>query len=463
MNHMQSNSKGIHVPQCIEAFCVGRRCRDFASYGNIVLGCRREKRLRVVRRIKEAPTIAPLKTVTNIVLPGKYFRADFGIRHRRIQHMKIAYVSALVLFASFVGQSASAADWQIVASPSFGTGANSLVGVASAADNDVWAVGWAWNNGLSVYRTVIEHWNGATWSLIRSPNATNGYNLLNGVAVVAANDVWTVGQAANGNTYKTLVEHWNGAAWSIVPSPNVVGSSSALTALSVVSANNIWAVGYSTDSNFINRSLTMHWNGAAWSIVPSPSVANDILFAVDVVASNDVWAVGRSKPPYGEDRTLTLHWDGSAWNIVQSPNDSTNDNTLFGVATVASNDVWAVGNAGSLKTLAIHWDGASWSVVPTPALNPNDTNPVLVGIVALSSNNIWTAGQFIVPVEGSAQHTLTENWNGSRWTVVPSPNAKNSNNRLHGITATPSDTLWAVGTTGVFGQPERTLILRKNP
>src|SRR5438477_3709189 len=158
-------------PQCIEAFCVGRRCRDFASYGNIVLGCRREKRLRVVRRIKEVPTIARLKTVTNIVLPGKYFRADFGIRHRRIQHMKIAYVSALVLFASFVGQSPSAADWQIVASPSVGTGANSLVGVASAADNDVWAVGWAWNNGLSVYRTVIEHWNGATWSLIRSPNA----------------------------------------------------------------------------------------------------------------------------------------------------------------------------------------------------------------------------------------------------------------------------------------------------
>jgi len=36
-------------------------------------------------------------------------------------------------------------------------------------------------------------------------------------------------------------------------------------------------------------------------------------------------------------------------------------------------------------------------------------------------------------------------------------------NRLHGIAATPTDALWAVGTTGVFGKPERTLILRKNP
>jgi hypothetical protein len=177
-----------------------------------------------------------------------------------------------------------------------------------------------------------------------------------------------------------------------------------------------------------------------------------------------VWAVGRSKPGgYGEDRTLTLHWDGSIWDVVASPNDSSNDNTLFGVATVASNDVWAVGNAGSLKTLAIHWDGTSWSVIPTPALDPNDTNPVLVGIVALSSDNIWTAGQFIVPVEGSAQFTLTENWDGSSWSVVASPNFRRSNNRLHGIAATPNGTLWAVGTTGVFAQPERTLILQKNP
>ena len=48
--------------------------------------------------------------------------------------MKIAYVSTLVLFASFAGQSARAADWEVAASPSVGTCANSLVGVASAAD-----------------------------------------------------------------------------------------------------------------------------------------------------------------------------------------------------------------------------------------------------------------------------------------------------------------------------------------
>jgi hypothetical protein len=374
--------------------------------------------------------------------------------------MKKHHVCALVILTLFAGHSARAADWEAVASPNGGRQANSLSSVAAVTDNDVWAVGWAYNQSLGAYRTLTEHWNGTRWSLVRSPNATNGYNLLNGVAVVASKDVWVVGQAWNGSTYNTLVEHWNGVAWRIVPSPNVAGNSNVLEAISVVSANDIWAVGFSSDSSFNDRPLTIHWNGATWSIVPSPTVNDDILFGVDAVASNDVWAVGRSQD---EARTLTLHWNGSAWSVVPSPNDSTNDNVLFGVAAVTSNDVWAVGNAGSLKTLAIHWDGASWSVIPTPIFDPNATNQVLVGIVALSSNNIWTAGQYIVPLQGSAQYTLTENWDGLNWNFVPSPNAQNSNNRLHGITATPDGTLWAVGTTGVFARPERTLILRKNP
>jgi hypothetical protein len=133
------------------------------------------------------------------------------------------------------------------------------------------------------------------------------------------------------------------------------------------------------------------------------------------------------------------------------------------VAGISSNDVWAVGQAGSLSTLAQHWDGSAWNIVDTPVFNSNATNLVLVGIVALSSDNIWTAGQYIVPLQGSAQFTLTENFDGSNWNFVPSPNKKNSNNRLHGITVTPNGTLWAVGTTGVFAKPEKTMIVRKSP
>src|SRR5438046_6002150 len=182
--------------------------------------------------------------------------------------MKIRHASVLVILGLLTGHSAWAADWEVVASPNAGRQANSLSSVAAVADSDVWAVGWAFNAQLAAYRTVTEHWNGTRWSLVRSPNATNGYNLLQSVAVVAANDVWTVGQAATGSTYSTLVEHWNGVAWSIIPSPNVAGSGNVLEAISVVSANDIWAVGYATDSNFNNHSLTSPWTGSPWSTVP---------------------------------------------------------------------------------------------------------------------------------------------------------------------------------------------------
>src|SRR5215211_4221241 len=304
--------------------------------------------------------------------------------------MKTIHASVLFILSLLTGHEALAVDWEVVASPNAGRQANSLSSVAAVADNDVWAVGWAFNESLFAYRTLIEHWNGARWSVMRSPNATNGYNLLNGVGVVATNDVWAVGQAANGSTYTTLIQHWNGRSWNIVSSPNVPGFSNVLQAISVVSASDIWAVGYSQDTNFNTFTLVLHWNGTAWSIVPSPTVDHDILFSVDAVGINDVWAVGRSRPGgSGEDRTLTIHWDGANWSVVPSPNGGVNDNDLFGVTMVASNDVWAVGNNGSLATLAIHWDGASWSVVPTPAFNPNATNQVLIGIVALSSDDIW--------------------------------------------------------------------------
>jgi hypothetical protein len=399
------------------------------------------------------------KTVTNVCLQQDVAGRTLFVWKEQFL-MKLRHASAFVILTLFASHSARAADWEVVASPNLGRQANTLLSVAAAADNDVWAVGAAYNSRLAAYRTVIERWNGMSWSVVPSPNSSTGYNLLNGVAVVAATNVWAVGQAAHGNIYRTLVEHWNGTTWRIVPSPNVTGNSSVLQAISVVSANDIWAVGFSSDASFNDNPLITHWNGTTWSIVPSPSVNDDVLFAVDAVAANDVWAVGKSQ---NEARTLTLHWNGSAWRVVPSPNDTTNDNALFGVAAVAHNDVWAVGNAGSLKTLAIHWDGASWSVVPTPPFNSNTNNEVLVGIVALASDNIWAAGQFLLPLQGSAQQTLTENWNGASWSVVASPNAKNSNNRLHGITATPNGTLWTVGTTGVFTKPERTLILRNNP
>src|SRR5437899_2870867 len=45
-------------------------------------------------------------------------------------------------------------------------------------------------------------------------------------------------------------------------------------------------------------------------------------------------------------------------------------NSAFGAtAAIADNDIWAVGDSSSTnQTLAVHFNGTSWSVVPTPTL-----------------------------------------------------------------------------------------------
>jgi hypothetical protein len=108
-----------------------------------------------------------------------------------------------------------------------------------------------------------------------------------------------------------------------------------------------------------------HWNGE----VPQPAHGYDsTLQSLAVVSASDIWAVG------GTDVTNTLveHWDGTAWSIVASPNSGAQNAQSFltGAAAVGHNDVWAVGSAsrfGSPLTLTEHWDGTAWTIAPSPS------------------------------------------------------------------------------------------------
>src|SRR5512133_3776120 len=57
------------------------------------------------------------------------------------------------------------------------------------------------------------------------------------------------------------------------------------------------------------------------------------------------------------------------WVISQTPNPAYYGNILHGLSARTATDVWAVGvqaTETSNDTLALHWNGTSWTVVPTP-------------------------------------------------------------------------------------------------
>ena len=269
------------------------------------------------------------------------------------------------------------------ASPNLGTGgSNQLNGVVAVSANDVWAVGSGTGD-----KTLIEHWDGVSWSVVASPNPTTYINRLLSVAAVSANDIWAVGYYVplSGGS-RTVIEHWNGTAWSIVYNPNL-GVSEILRSVAVVSANDVWAVGgYINNWGDPYNPLIEHWNGTSWSIIPGPNVSvNNPFYGVAVVSANDIWAVGG---------IILEHWNGTTWSIVPSPNLT---GAAYSIASVSNNDVWAVGEPSSLVE---HWDGTSWSIASSP--NPGPGQNALYGVAAVSSSDIWAVGLY-QPNGGTAQ------------------------------------------------------------
>src|SRR5581483_9325691 len=126
------------------------------------------------------------------------------------------------------------------------------------------------SSGGAPNRTLVEHWDGTHWSVVPSPNRSSIRNVLNGVAVAAAGSVWAVGYAG------------------LTQPP--AGSGSA-----VASSGRVQAAGSAGLASMQNTTLTEHWDGTRWSIVPSPSGGTEPNFdAVVAISPSNVWAVGQA-------------------------------------------------------------------------------------------------------------------------------------------------------------------------
>jgi hypothetical protein len=155
-----------------------------------------------------------------------------------------AVVAGLALLGASVPASAQALTWSVVPSPSPGT-STFLYGVSCAPAGTCTAVGTKSIGVGFVPRTLIESWNGTSWSVVPSPSPGSGDGF-GGVSCVSAAACTAVGFYSVGNDHKTLIESWNGTSWSVVPSPNLLHNDH-LYGVSCASAAGCTAVGYYYD------------------------------------------------------------------------------------------------------------------------------------------------------------------------------------------------------------------------
>jgi len=204
----------------------------------------------------------------------------------------------------------------------------------------------------------------------------------------------------------------------------------------------------------------------AWSVVPSPNrqakPQGDELFGVTCLSATSCTAVGvgAKKEPgstFAEDKTLVERWNGTAWSIVPSPNRP-GVSILEGVSCVSASACTAVGWSAALhanghgQTLVETWNGTAWSIVPSPNPGPG-TRDFLYGVSCVTAAFCTAVGRYGVPTTQKSD-PITEIWNGSTWSVAPNP-PKLHNADLASVSCVSATACTAVGSRRRITPPDR--------
>jgi hypothetical protein len=248
----------------------------------------------------------------------------------------------------------------------------------------------------------------------------------------------------------SLAEKWNGTKWSVVASPDPAGSSgTTLYGVACTSAKNCLAVGsYYLSSSRTTLVAAEKWNGTKWSLVSAPSPSGfttTYLAAITCTSATNCWAAGSSSGA-SSYATLIERWNGSKWSIVSSPSPSAaKPDVLSGVTCGSASQCWAVGywfpgtDSGSLTE---EWNGSKWSVVTTPGTGSGE----LIGDACSGASSCLAVGI------GDSLLAIAQHWNGTAWAATtPAAPSGASSSELNASACTGASACESVGYYGKSG------------
>jgi hypothetical protein len=344
------------------------------------------------------------------------------------------------------GTAVAATGWTVVNVPQTGI-STVLYGAFARTGTDTWVVGRQFGaSGQPAPPPVAYHWNGSTWSLLTTPTLPAAASLA-AVSASSATDAWAVGWTG-GYTHKALTEHWNGSAWNIVTGPGSSAKFFALRGVADLSPVSAYAIGS-------DPGVAYHWDGAAWRTVTLPD-AGFAASAITAVSATDIWLIGSTSAGATAE---AMNFNGTAWTVVPMQQPSANKPILNGVTAVAANDIWAVGQVQSpagaaVGTLTEHWNGSAWSIVPSPT--PAGTFPTLTAVAARGSGDVYAVGSALTGGSGVSQGLILR-WNGTTWSQDADPTGSTFGVLYAAAAAPGAAQEWAAGFTG--SGPDQPLVL----
>jgi hypothetical protein len=154
--------------------------------------------------------------------------------------------------------------------------------------------------------------------------------------------------------------------------------------------------------------------------------------------------VGFSGSETADHGTLAESWDGTRWSVLTTPSPGTSGNFLNGVSCVSPDTCTAAGEAfhsnGPTTSLIESWDGSHWSVVPSPS--PGIGQTLVNGVSCAAKNACSVVGSYNTRV---GTKILVESWDGSHWSLVPTPNPGTIDHELNGVSCASPDFCMAAG------------------
>lgn len=266
--------------------------------------------------------------------------------------------------------------------------AEGLVDIFGTGSDEIWVVG-----GFPGLEGHLLRWNGDYWSFVDGMPWVSRWQVRT-LWASNPNDmwVWTGGQAFT---------HWDGAEWTYLPTEDLeLECTSSTGAIWGHASHDVWAV---------TPRCIFHWDGTEWS----KYMEGRDLRAIHGTGPNNIWAAGGSN---------TAHWDGAEWTF-----ESHAVGDLVAVWTSSRDDVWAVGESGSI----LHRDEVGWDVI---SHGQRDT---WRAVWSSSPDDTWVVGQSFA------------RWDGEQWSYLDDCCEGCCGEQLNAMWGLPSGDIWAVGDNGV--------------
>lgn len=263
--------------------------------------------------------------------------------------------------------------------------------------------------------------------------------------------------------------------WMQEPSPDAPGANQSwFHDLAYNGANDIWAVGRGygqfTPGDWNQVTLAAHFDGNAWTVVPTPNPAPALdltyceLNAVEAISPSNVWAAGTrvdrdDGPGYVGLHNLVLHWDGSSWQQMDAPIPASfgaqgvSGDGIYDILALAADDIWFFGewirmNAQGFTfrhALAMHYDGSGFTVHEDfPIVGSNGAT--IYASDAASPDDIWAVGAG-GDGDPATNQSYIFHWDGSHWEHRPAPAVPGYSHGLGGVKVLAPDDVWISGSS----------------